>query len=38
MVPGQGFAGLADDISRTIDYHAVALEISSTRRRQTAQA
>lgn len=29
MVPGQGFAGLADDISRTIDYHAVALEIQA---------
>ncbi len=29
MVPGQGFEGLADDISRTIDYHAVALEIQS---------
>ena len=29
MVPSQGFAGLADDISRTIDYHAVALEIQS---------
>jgi dihydroneopterin aldolase len=29
MVPGQGFIGLADDISRTIDYHAVALEIQA---------
>jgi 7,8-dihydroneopterin aldolase/epimerase/oxygenase len=29
MVPGQGFTGLADDISRTIDYHAVALEIQA---------
>jgi dihydroneopterin aldolase len=29
MVPGQGFAGLADEISRTIDYHAVALEIQA---------
>jgi FolB domain-containing protein len=29
MVPGQGFAGLGDEISRTIDYHAVALEIQA---------
>lgn len=29
MVPGQGFAGLHDEISRTIDYHAVALEIQT---------
>lgn len=29
MVPSQGFAGLADDISRTIDYHAVALEVQA---------
>ena len=29
MIPGQGFDGLADDISRTIDYHAVALEIQA---------
>lgn len=29
MVPGQGFAGLGDEISRTIDYHAVALEIQT---------
>ena len=29
MVPGQGFTGLADDISRTIDYHAVALQIQA---------
>jgi len=29
MVPGQSFDGLADDISRTIDYQAVALEIQS---------
>ena len=29
MVPGQGFEGLADEISRTIDYHAVALEIQA---------
>ena len=29
MVPSQGFQGLADDISRTIDYYAVALEIQA---------
>ncbi|MDP3850531.1 MAG: dihydroneopterin aldolase [Luteolibacter sp.] len=29
MVPGQGFSGLADDITRTIDYQAVALEIQA---------
>ena len=29
MIPGQGFDGLADDISRTIDYHAVSLEIQA---------
>ena len=29
MVPGQGFEGLADDIARTIDYSAVALEIQA---------
>ena len=29
MVPGQGFAGLADEISRTIDYHAVSLELQT---------
>jgi dihydroneopterin aldolase len=29
MVPGQGFDSLADDITRTIDYHAVALEIQA---------
>jgi len=29
MVPAQGFAGLADQISHTIDYHAVALEIQT---------
>lgn len=29
MVPSQGFAGLADEISRTVDYHAVAIEIQS---------
>jgi dihydroneopterin aldolase len=29
LVPGQGFDGLADDIARTVDYHAVALEIQA---------
>lgn len=29
MVPSQGFTGLGDEISRTIDYHAVALEIQA---------
>jgi dihydroneopterin aldolase len=29
MVPGQGFTGLADELTRTIDYHAVALEIQA---------
>lgn len=29
MVPGQGFDGLHDDISRTVDYHAVALQIQA---------
>ncbi len=29
MAPAQGFDGLADDISRTIDYHAVAMEIQA---------
>lgn len=29
MVLGQGFNGLDDEISRTIDYHAVALEIQA---------
>jgi dihydroneopterin aldolase len=37
MTPSQGFSGLGDDISRTIDYHAVAVRIrtlaaSKTRR------
>jgi dihydroneopterin aldolase len=27
MIPSQGFLGLADDISHTIDYHAVALAL-----------
>ena len=29
MTPSQGFAGLADEISRTIDYHAVSLELQA---------
>lgn len=29
MTPSQGFNGLADDITRTIDYFAVALEIQA---------
>jgi dihydroneopterin aldolase len=29
MIPSQGFAGLADEISRTVDYHAVAMQIAS---------
>ena len=29
IAPSQGFNGLADEISRTIDYHAVALEIQA---------
>ncbi|MCX6866049.1 MAG: dihydroneopterin aldolase [Verrucomicrobia bacterium] len=29
MVPSQGFNGLADDLSRTIDYAVVAQEIQS---------
>ncbi len=29
MTPSQGFQGLADDIARTVDYHAVALEIQA---------
>ncbi len=29
MVPERGFGGLADDISLTTDYHAVALEIQA---------
>jgi 7,8-dihydroneopterin aldolase/epimerase/oxygenase len=29
MTPGQGFDGLGDEISRTVDYHAVALEIEA---------
>ncbi len=29
MTPSQGFVGLADDVNRTVDYHAVALEIQA---------
>lgn len=29
MTPSQNFDGLADEISRTIDYHAVSLEIEA---------
>jgi 7,8-dihydroneopterin aldolase/epimerase/oxygenase len=29
MIPSQGFDGLADEISRTIDYYQVSLEIES---------
>ena len=29
MTPSQGFEGLADEISRTIDYYQVSLEIES---------
>jgi dihydroneopterin aldolase len=29
MVPCQGFIGLDDDLSRTIDYHAAALELQA---------
>ncbi len=29
MTPGQNFAALADDITRTIDYYAVSLEIEA---------
>ena len=29
MVPAQGFDGLADDITRTIDYYAVSLGLQS---------
>lgn len=29
MTPCQNFDGLADEISRTIDYHAVSLEIEA---------
>jgi dihydroneopterin aldolase len=29
LTPSQGFDGLADDISRTVDYHAVALQIEA---------
>lgn len=29
MIPSQGFDRLADEISRTVDYHAVAMQITS---------
>ncbi|MBJ7395491.1 MAG: dihydroneopterin aldolase [Akkermansiaceae bacterium] len=29
MTPSQGFDGLSDEISRTVDYYAVSLEIQS---------
>jgi len=29
LVPSQGFHGLADEISRTIDYHAVAIGLQA---------
>ena len=29
MTPSQDFDGLSDEISRTVDYHAVALEIQA---------
>lgn len=29
MAPSQGFDGLADDIRRTVDYHAISLEIQA---------
>ncbi len=29
LTPSQGFRGLRDDISRTVDYHAVAVEIAA---------
>ena len=29
LVPSQGFTGCADELARTIDYHAVALAISA---------
>ncbi|MEI6178013.1 MAG: dihydroneopterin aldolase [Verrucomicrobiota bacterium] len=29
MVPGQGFNGLADDLTRTIDYQTVARELQT---------
>lgn len=32
LTPSHGFDALADDISRTIDYHAVALEIAALAR------
>lgn len=32
LTPSQGFDGLADEIGRTIDYHAVAVEIAALAR------
>ena len=29
MIPAQGFDGLHDDITRTVDYHATALQIQA---------
>ena len=29
LVPSQGFHGLADEISRTLDYHAVAIGLQA---------
>ncbi len=29
MIPAHGFDGLDDDISRTVDYHQVALEVQA---------
>ena len=29
MEPSQGFAGLGDDVARTVDYHAVALDVEA---------
>ena len=29
MIPSQGFDGLADEISRTVDYYQVSLEIEA---------
>lgn len=29
MTPSQNFDGLADEISRTVDYHAVSIEIEA---------
>jgi phosphoglycolate phosphatase/dihydroneopterin aldolase len=29
LTPSQGFNGLADDITRTVDYHTVSLDLQS---------